>query len=94
MEDVARANLAALEDKLSGACNVGTGQQLTLLELIEVLAKIIGEAPGVRHEPPREGDIRHSLANVERMNRELGINAKISMEDGLRSLIEYSNPAN
>ena len=92
VEDVARANLAALEDKLSGACNVGTGQQLTLLELIEVLAKIIGEAPGVRHEPPREGDIRHSLANVERMNRELGIKAKISMEDGLRSLIEYSNP--
>ena len=94
VEDVARANLAALENDLSGACNVGTGQQLTLLELIEVLAKITGETPGVIHEPPREGDIRHSLANVERMKRELGIKAEISMEDGLRTLIEYSNPTN
>ena len=93
VEDVARANLAALENDSSGACNVGTGQQLTLLELIEVLAKITGETPGVVHESPREGDIRDSLANVERMNQELGITARISMEDGLRALIEYSNPA-
>ena len=94
VEDVARTNLAALQGDLSGACNVGTGHQSTLLDLVDVLAKITGKFPEVDHEPPREGDIRHSLANVDRMNRELGIKAKISMEDGLRALIEYSNPTN
>ena len=94
VEDVARANLAALEGDVSGACNVGTGLQSTLLDLIDVLARITGATPGIIHEPPREGDIRHSLANVERMNQELGVRAQTSMEDGLRALIEYSNPAN
>lgn len=93
VEDVARANLAALEGDLGGACNVGTGRQSTLLDLIDVLARITGKSSGVSHESPRDGDIKHSLADVDRMNLKLGVKAKTSMEDGLRALIDYSNPA-
>ncbi len=93
VEDVARANLAALEGDLGGACNVGTGRQSTLLDLIDVLARITGKTSGVSHESPRDGDIKHSLADVDRMNLKLGVKAKTSMEDGLRALIDYSNPA-
>lgn len=85
--DVARAIVAALGSSVSGACNIGTGKQITLLELIEVLSKITGNKCEVSFEPPREGDIKDSLANVEKMNQSLGIQAKTSMEKGLSRLL-------
>jgi UDP-glucose 4-epimerase len=90
VRDVARANFAALQGDLNGACNVGTGIQSTLLDLIEVLARIAGKTPTVHHEPEREGDIRDSLANVERLQRLLGVSAETDLETGLRALIDYS----
>jgi UDP-glucose 4-epimerase len=94
VKDLARANLAALQSELTGACNVGTGVQTTLLDLIESLIKITNKTPAVSHEPAREGDIKYSLANVSRMNRELGINAKTGIAEGLKALIDYSGEFN
>ena len=88
--DVARANLAALRGSLSGACNIGTGVQSTLLDLINTLSKISGNPADVHHLPDREGDIRHSLADAERMQRLLGVSAETDLETGLRALLDYS----
>jgi len=88
--DVARANVAALQSDACGACNIATGKQTTLLDLIEVLASISGNSCDVSHVAPREGDIQHSLANPSRMRNELGLKAETSIEQGLRKLIEFS----
>jgi UDP-glucose 4-epimerase len=90
VKDVARANFTALQGDLIGACNVGTGEQSTLLDLIDVLARITGKHSTVRHEPERDGDIRHSLANVDRLQRLLGVSAETDLETGLRALLDYS----
>jgi UDP-glucose 4-epimerase len=88
VSDVARANVAALRSEANGACNIGTGNQITLLELIDILSKITGNRCATSFESARAGDIRHSLARVEKMNRELGILAEISMEQGLSRLLQ------
>ncbi len=85
--DVANASIAALSGTLSGACNIGTGHQVTLLEMIDMLSKLVGRQCRVEFEPPREGDIRHSCARVEKMNKELGIVAETTLESGLASLL-------
>jgi UDP-glucose 4-epimerase len=90
VKDVARANVAALQGEVTGACNVGTGIQSTLLDLIEVLSMITNGNSKVNHEAARDGDIRDSLANVARMNHELGVNAQADIEEGLRALLEHS----
>ena len=90
VKDVARANVAALQGGVSGACNIGTGIQSTLLDLIEVLSMITNGNSKVSHEAARDGDIRDSLANVTRMNRELGVDAQTDIEQGLRALLEHS----
>jgi UDP-glucose 4-epimerase len=87
VEDVARAIVAALGCQFSGACNIATGRQITLLELIEVLTEITGNRCEVSFKAARDGDIRHSLANVERMNQELGISAQTTIEQGLSQLL-------
>ncbi|MFT5664653.1 MAG: UDP-glucose 4-epimerase [Gammaproteobacteria bacterium] len=86
--DVARANVAALTSPATGACNIATGQQTTLLDLIAVLSDITGNHCEVHHAAPREGDIQHSLANPSRMHTELGLKAETSIRQGLINLIE------
>lgn len=87
--DVARANVAALKSPATGACNIATGQQTTLLELIEVLSDITGNHCEVSHAAPREGDIHHSLANPAKMHSELGLKAETNIRQGLINLIEH-----
>jgi len=86
--DVARANVRALSSNVTGACNIATGKQTTLLDLIEVLSDITGQTCKVAHASPREGDIQHSLANPDKMNGELGFIAETSIHQGLAKLIE------
>lgn len=86
--DVAAANVAALQGDLVGACNIGTGQQTSLLDLIEALVELTGNRPEVDHQPPREGDIRHSLAVVDKMNHQIGVTAQTSLTNGLRQLLQ------
>lgn len=84
--DVARANLAALEAGESATCNVGTGRQCSLIELVETIAAISGRTPRIEFAAPREGDIEHSLADVSRLRELLGIRAQTRIDTGLRLL--------
>ncbi len=85
--DVANANIAALTGTLDGACNIGTGQQVTLLEMIDILSDFVGKRCRVDFEPPREGDIKHSCARIEKMTTELKIAAETTLESGLATLL-------
>ena len=87
VNDVARANVAALNGKYEGAVNVATGVTVTLLELIEVLEKIAGHECEKTFGPEREGDIRHSAAKVETLQNILNVTAKHELEAGLRELL-------
>lgn len=91
VSDVARANLAAIGHvkPLDGAvCNIGTGHSVTLLDLVSGIGNALGRPLEVRHEPARQGDIRHSCADISRVRRLLKFAPEISLQDGLtRTLV-------
>jgi UDP-glucose 4-epimerase len=87
VNDVARANVAALGCDYQGAVNVATGSTVTLLELIEVLEKIAGHTCDKTFGPEREGDIKHSAAMVDTLQHSLQVSTKHSLEEGLRELL-------
>ena len=89
VKDIARANLAALEGMETGACNVGTGQSWTLLEVIEALSACVQKPLAVEHLPERGGDIRHSAAQVGRIQQHLGFTAQTPLKAGLKELLDY-----
>jgi UDP-glucose 4-epimerase len=80
--DVAAALLAA--DGGSGIYNVGSGVATRVLDLHRLCA----EVAGVEREPsfgdPRPGDLRHSVLDAGRAERELGWRAETALADGLR----------
>ncbi len=91
VEDVVSANLlAATVPGASGrAFNIARGERTSLNALLGTIAKIVGREISAKHEPAREGDIRHSLADITRARSELGYAPSVSVEAGLRRLIEH-----
>ncbi len=88
VNDVARANISALNSDYEGAVNVATGSTVTLLELIEVLERIVGHSCDKIFKQERKGDIKHSSTTVEVMQNILNVAAKYSIEEGLKELLK------
>jgi nucleoside-diphosphate-sugar epimerase len=90
VENVVRANLLAATEpgsRVSGwVVNIGAGVRTSLLELTELIASITGCAIALQHEPPRVGDVRDSLASLERAHAVLGYAPVVSLREGLEQL--------
>jgi UDP-glucose 4-epimerase len=86
--DVVRGIVAALADGNSRlVANVGTGNEITVLELARTLVDLCGNRSSIEHAPARSGEIIRSRARVDRL-RELGVVAETKLVDGLRKTIE------
>ena len=89
VDDVVAALLAAV-GKPGGPFNVGTGEATTVLDLHRAAAR----AAGVGSEPElaaaRLGDVRRSVLDVSRIERELGWRARVSLADGLRRTWDWT----
>jgi UDP-glucose 4-epimerase len=88
VKDVAQLNLHALKSATPGVCNIATGHSVTLLELIDTLAKCAACTPVIRHEPPANGDIRHSSATPRKMFDQLDPPVLTTLSVGLKQLLE------
>jgi len=89
VDNVVDANLAALRSEASGvAMNVACGASHTLLELIESISSLNGHRLEVTYGPPREGDIKHSLADISLAAEKIGYRPKVTFQEGLRRVFE------
>jgi UDP-glucose 4-epimerase len=89
VDNVVDANLlAATHPAAPGRVyNVGCGMKTTLNELARMLGRACAREVTPTHGPPRAGDIRESLANIDRARTELGYAPKVDVQEGLRRLV-------
>ena len=79
------AILAALADGNSRlVANVGTGSEVTVLELAKAIVALCGGSSSIEHAPARAGEILKSRARVDRLRDALGIVAETKLVDGLK----------
>jgi nucleoside-diphosphate-sugar epimerase len=69
--------------------NVGVGRSYTLNQTITILNGIFGRKVEPRYGPPRQGDARHSLADISLARQVLGYEPLVSFEQGLRRTVEW-----
>jgi UDP-glucose 4-epimerase len=81
--DVVRAVLAAAGHD-GGVFNVGTGVETSINELHAASRRVTGSDSEPAYEPERPGEIRRSVIDPARAERELGWRAETALEDGLR----------
>ncbi len=93
VRDVVQALVAAMTRSPvadGSPINIATGRSTDLLRLIELLASLAGRAIEPIFEPPRMGDVRHSVADIDRARDRLGFEPRIALENGLRELWEIT----
>ena len=70
--------------------NVAVGHQTSLNELFDALKELMGKPQAeCSHGEFRKGDVRHSLANIEKARNLLGYCPEVQCRDGLRRTVEY-----
>ncbi|QIX27863.1 NAD-dependent epimerase/dehydratase family protein [Nocardioides sp. JQ2195] len=92
--DIARANvLAACSGVTEGVYNVARGEETSLLGLAEALLRVMGSDLAVEHGPERavNGVVRR-LADTRAAREDLGFEAEVGLEEGLRQLVEWWRP--
>lgn len=91
VEDVARANLLAAEspDAVGLAINIASGRAVSVLDMLAEVSSQRGVSVEPLHAAPREGDIRHSVADVSLAERVLGFRSTVSLAEGLRRTVAW-----
>lgn len=66
VKHVVEANVRACESSTSGIFNIACGRSVTINELIACINDIVGKDVEPTYVAPRPGDVKHSLADIER----------------------------
>lgn len=92
--DIARANvLAAATGVTEGVYNIASGQETSLLELAQALLRAMGSDLAVEHGPERAvNGVTRRLADTRRAKEDLGFEARIGLDEGLRALVDWWRP--
>lgn len=91
-EDIARANiLAAKSDVVDEVFNVASSQEVSLLQTLQTLLKVTGHADVHPEfvEERKVNPVRRRLADISKARRLLGWEPRVSLEDGLRKLVDW-----
>jgi UDP-glucose 4-epimerase len=91
VKDVVKANLlAANSGNLAGnVLNIGTGSDVLINRLWEMIAGLGGLRLAPRYEPARSGDILHSVAGMELTHSILNFNYDFTLEQGLQKTFDW-----
>lgn len=91
IDNVVSANLQAARspDGVGGVFNIGQGKAYTLLDLIDLLERLLGEELQVFHIAVRPGDVRHTLADISAAEHSLHYQPPVSFEEGMVRTVEY-----
>lgn len=92
--DIARANLLAAASGLGeGVYNIASGTETSLLELATTLLHAMDSDLSVEHGPEREvNGVARRLADTSAARKDLGFQATVELEDGLRQLVAWWEP--
>ncbi|MFT5051194.1 MAG: UDP-glucose 4-epimerase [Chlamydiales bacterium] len=86
-----QANLKAMQADLPAGTviNIGGGASISLNSLLSTMAEICGVSVSPNFGPVREGDVRHSVASLERARSVLGYEPTVDWRAGLKVTLEW-----
>lgn len=86
VDNAVQANIKAMfapKEAVNEVFNVAYGQRISLNELWNNLRELSGSSVEAVHGPPRMGDVRDSLANIDKARSLMGYDPAFSVADGL-----------
>jgi UDP-glucose 4-epimerase len=96
VRDVARANVLASTAPVPAgtsiddtAFNIATGRQTNVLELAELVGKVMGQKPTIEMAAARPGELFRSSLDISKAGRVLGWKPESGFNDGLPQLVDW-----
>jgi nucleoside-diphosphate-sugar epimerase len=90
VKDVVQANIKAAETQgISGAFNIGSGKNVTINKLVNLMISNYSGSVVVEHTDKRMGDVKDSLADISMAKEKLSYNPNVDLETGLSEYIEW-----
>ncbi|MEM6523597.1 MAG: SDR family oxidoreductase [Bacteroidota bacterium] len=93
VDNAVDANIKAIftndGDAINQIYNVACGEQTTLNKIINTLKSISGKQIEANYGPEREGDVRHSLADIDKIVRKLQYRPQVNFDEGLRKVYNW-----
>lgn len=93
VDDVVRANVAALRDEVAGGYNVGTGIETSVVDLFRMIREIVGGGRDATHSAAKTGEQMRSVLDGTRLRTLAGLPDPVTLRDGLRSTVEWMRSA-
>jgi nucleoside-diphosphate-sugar epimerase len=89
--DVAGAFAALLDSGVKGAVNIGSGEPVTVREVVNEVARAAGRPELLRPGalPQREGEPAELVADVRRLRDEVGFRPRYELESGIKDTVDY-----
>ena len=91
VRDIVEANILIAESDTCGVFNIGSGESVTINELAKLIIKLSKRGLEPIHEETISGDIRHSLADISKVE-DIGYKLQYSLEEGLTECIKWWSP--
>lgn len=91
IRNVVEANLAAARaaDPGGAVVNVACGDRITINEMFRRLRELVGNNVEPVHVPSREGDVKHSLADISLAEKLLGYRPSVDLDAGLKETVAW-----
>lgn len=90
VEDVVKANMKTVENDCAGEIyNIGGGNRISVSELINILEGIINKKARIKKMESQKGDVKDTLADVEKVKKELKWAPKIRIKEGLSKYFNW-----
>lgn len=90
VRDVVAANIrSALGSGVRGVFNIGSGTRVTITNLAEMVTAATGIGAEIIHGPLRPGDVRDSLADINKAMHEFGYSPSRNLYEGIVEYIEW-----
>ena len=87
--DVARANLAAMQDDHNTIYNIGSAIGTNVNTIYRELAEIVGVSSEPLYGPAKLGEVYKIYLDASKAKSELGWEPKVSLKEGLRRTVDY-----
>lgn len=92
VEDVARANVCAMQSDATGKCyNIGRGVGTSVKELTELLIRLSDSRLKITFEPAGLTFVTNRIGSIDAAEKDLGFKWQIDLEEGMKRLIAWRN---
>jgi len=89
VQDVVQALFLSMEKNVSGIFNVGTGVSSSINQLAQSVMQIARKEMDITYLDPREGEVRHSCADITNIREGMGYEPRYSLKDGLEETFHW-----